>query len=513
MSSNILSLSAVKKSYGEHRVLAGVSFSIAAGERVGLVGPNGVGKSTILKIAAGLVKSDSGSVQLASGAKLVYLGQELPLRSAAVTVSDYLAENGSGEISGMLLGWCAKLGLSADFMSRELVTLSGGEKSRLGLVLMLASGADVVLLDEPTNNLDLAGLVWLEKAILVSKAAFVVVSHDRKFLDRITTRTLELDEATGVVRQYDGGFSEYLAERERRLQNAWAKYEDYKGEVRRLKQSAIEKKNWAERGAAQKTSDNDKFVRGKARDYAAGKAAVAKAIEKRLARIEEVDEPFEHLPMKLSFEPAERGGDAVFSVSNFSISVDEKTFGPLDFNITNGERIAILGPNGIGKSLLLKALVGEIEPVTGSILRGTGLALGYLPQEPLRSASHNALAELGEALTDEGRLRRTLHRFRIDAKDVVKPVADLSPGQRSRLILAKLMLHQSNCLVLDEPSNHLDLEAMEALEGALSEFKGTAIVVTHDRYFLDRFKPTRTLWMEGNWRLREIADYTQKEIV
>lgn len=506
----MLSLSAIGKSYDQHRVLADVSFSIAAGERVGLVGPNGAGKSTILKIAAGIIASDSGSVHLDEGAKLAYLGQENFRADDALSATEYLSAEAMGEVSAKALSWCAKLGLPPELLSRELSTLSGGEKSKIGLVRMLMSGADICLLDEPTNNLDLSGLAWLEKTIAASRAAFVIVSHDRKFLDRLVTRTLELEEATGSVRSYDGGFSSYLAERERRLEKEWEKFDDYRAEVRRLEKSAVEKKGWSDKGAKQEVKDNDKFVRGKARDYAAGNAAAAKAIEKRLARLDPVERPLERLPMKLAFDPAERGGDLVFSVSELSVEVGGRTFGPLDLSVTNGERIAIIGPNGIGKSLLLKALVGEIVPVRGAVRRGSGVKIGYLSQEPLRLDSHGALSELGD-VGEEGLLRRTLHRFRIDAKDVAKPVAELSPGQRSRLVLAKLMLQRGNCLVMDEPSNHLDLEAMEALEGALSEFAGTAVAVSHDRYFLDRFRPTRTLVMDDGWRLREVPDYTRAE--
>lgn len=506
----MLNLSAIGKSYGQHRVLADVSFSVAAGERVGLVGPNGSGKTTLLKIAAGLIAPDVGSVRLDAGAKLAYLGQEVSSAGGAVSVAEFLYTRESGEVSARMLGWFAKLGLSPDLLSRNIETLSGGEKSKLGLIRMLMSGADICLLDEPTNNLDLFGLAWLEKNIAASRAAFVIVSHDRKFLDRLTTRTLELDEVSGSISSYDGEFSVYLAERERRLEKQWEKFDDYRAEVRRLERSAVEKKNWSDKGAKQEVKDNDKFVRGKARDYAAGNAAAAKAIEKRLSRIEPVLQPLERLPMKLAFDPGERGSDLVFSVSGLVIEVGGRTFGPLNFSVTNGERIAIIGPNGVGKSLLLKALVGEIVPVHGDVRRGSGLKLGYLSQEPLRLGLHSALAELGD-IGEEGLLRRTLHRFRIDAKDVGKPVTELSPGQRSRLVLAKLMLQRGNCLVLDEPSNHLDLEAMEALEGALSKFEGAIVAVSHDRYFLDRFRPTRMLLMDNDWSVREISDYTQVE--
>jgi ATPase subunit of ABC transporter with duplicated ATPase domains len=315
---------------------------------------------------------------------------------------------------------------------------------------------------------------------------------------------------TGNVCSYDGEFSAYLAERERRLEKQWEKFDDYRAEVRRLEKSAVEKKNWSDKGAEQEVKDNDKFVRGKARDYSAGNAALAKAIEKRLSRIEPVERPLERLPMKLAFDSEERGGDLVFSVSGLVVEIGGRTFGPLDFSVTNGERVAIIGPNGVGKSLLLKALVGEIVPVHGDVRRGSGLKIGYLSQEPLRLDSHSALSELGD-VGEEGLLRRTLHRFRIDAKDVDKPVAQLSPGQRSRLVLAKLMLQRGNCLVLDEPSNHLDLEAMEAFEGALSKFEGAVIAVSHDRYFLDRFRPTRTLLMSDVWSVREISGYAQIE--
>ncbi len=503
----MLKVKSVFKSFGPLQVLGGVSFSMKAGEKACLVGPNGIGKSTLLKIIAGLETPDSGAVEIGSRSSVAYLGQELPPKDSTRTVREMIEPAHGLFPAREAASICGQLGLPKDFLDRRAGDLSGGEKTKAMLLRILVGRHDIYLLDEPTNNLDWHGLALLERAIAESPAAFLIVSHDRKLLDRTARRTLEFDEFSRTVRSYEVPFGGYLAEREARLTREWAEYSDYREEVSRLTAAARRKKEWGRQGAVQNTRDNDKFIAGKARDYAKGNAAAGKAIERRLSKLEELEKPKERLAMRLSFNQAPRGSDIMLSCSGIAVTFASRKFGPLDLEVGWGERIAIIGPNGAGKTLLAKILSGEMVPEEGKIRRGQGLVLGYLRQE-LADSKRRAIHEFSPASPEEeGRLRRTLFRFRIGADQVNKPVSELSPGQRSRLVLAKLMLDRANCLLLDEPTNHLDFEALAVLETALADFEGSVIAITHDRYFLERFRPTAVYRCSPGWEMRRLDDW------
>jgi ATPase subunit of ABC transporter with duplicated ATPase domains len=503
----------INKEIEGQAVLAGLSFSLERGERVGLVGPNGSGKTTLLRIIAGVAEADRGHVEVPPGVSVAYLSQEPSLEELALTPTELLAQADGHVPDGRLAAWCARLALDAGVLARPLSTLSGGEKAKVALLRILAGNHDVYLLDEPTNNLDLAGLVYLEAFIRRSRAAFLIVSHDRKLLDRLTTRTLELDGYTHGLTSYSGAFSEYLAQRTARLEKQWERHGDYLDERERLTESARRQTQWAVRGqTSAKPTDNDKLLQGRRADRSAALAAKAKNVEKRLERLEAVEKPPERLPIKMELTMGERSGDRVFVLEGAVARVGDAAFGPVDFEVNFGERVAVIGPNGAGKSLLVRALLGELPLVDGTARVGSRVELGYLPQEPWRRLDRTVLEEFKNGLTtDEALLRRTLYRFGLEKDDMGKRLADLSPGQRSRLILAKLVERQTNCLVLDEPSNHLDLEAMGALEKALAGYAGTVIAVTHDRAFLDAFQPTRTVVVEPGWRLRTVDGYGEYE--
>lgn len=458
-----ISVTVVTKSYGSYGsfpVLKDISFSIQQGEKVGLVGPNGAGKTTLLKILAGLVEPESGRVTVGKGVSVGFLPQE-PEKGAE---------------------------------------LSGGERSRRALRRIREDDHDLLLLDEPTNNLDIQALEELEAYVKASPKAFVIVSHDRHFLDQTVTKILEIDGHTRELSVFEGGFSDYMEERRKRVERQWADYADKVGEEKRLKKAfeqkvdhirSIERVRLGIRKLHPKMHDkpDDAMLRDK--EAQAGRRA--RVMKNRLERFRkdsaEIEKPKEFLPLEIDFESDARSGDKVFELTGVTKKMPRKTLGPLDFVIRQGERVLVSGPNGAGKTTLLRMLLGELAPDAGEIVRGASVRVGYLPQaDALSSASEKTVRDVFlESVPglEESDGRKVLNRFKLAADDVKKRVADLSSGERSRLVFAVLAAQKANCLVLDEPSNHLDLEVLESLEDALKRFTGTIVVASHDRYFID----------------------------
>ena len=437
----VLAARSISKSFGDTVVLDGLSLTVSPKDRIGVLGPNGIGKSTLLRLLAGLEQPDSGAVS----------------REPATMVVTYLEQE--SHVPGR----------------------SGGEAAREQLQAILTTDADVLLLDEPTNDLDFAGLELLERFLGRHRGGLVVVSHDRAFLERMN-RIVELEAETRRVREFAGGWSEYAAERARLGERHEAAYGRFSGERARIEEQARRMRQWEERGYGQ----GRKKKKGK---------DVGKAFEKKLGRLEPVEKPWAPWRLQLDLTPAVRGGDRVASLTGAVVERDGFRLGPIDLELGQGDRLAILGRNGTGKTTLLRALLGDLELASGRRWLGPGVVLGELPQglgpfsgdAPLLDtfAAASGLA-LGEA-------RALLAKFALGADDVHRPGRTLSPGERSRATLALLAARGVNALVLDEPTNHLDLEAIEQLEAALEGFDGTVVLVTHDRRFLEAFQATRTL--------------------
>ena len=426
----------LRKSYGDTVVLDGVSLTVGPGDRVGIVGPNGIGKTTLLRLLAGLETPDEGSVQ--------------------------------GEVS---VGYYAQ--------ERETAGLSGGEAARLRLEEILAADAEVLLLDEPTNDLDDAALELLERFVDRHGGGLVAVSHDRAFLERMT-RIVELEAETRRVREFAGGWSEFEA---RQARSRDRHERDYRGFVERrskVEEQARRMREWEQRGY------------GQARKKKKGKDA-AKALEKKLGRIAEVEKPWTPWRLELGLAPSRRAGDVVARLEAATVERGGFVLGPVDLELRHRERLAILGRNGAGKSTLLGALLGRLPLASGRRWVGPGTVLGELPQSA--PASDGSLLDwfAHESGLAPGEARSLLAKFALGAGDVTRHERSLSPGERSRARLALLAARGVNTLVLDEPTNHLDLEAIEQLETALGGFEGTVVVVSHDRRFLEALAPTRTL--------------------
>jgi ATPase subunit of ABC transporter with duplicated ATPase domains len=406
-----------------------------------LVGPNGAGKSTLLRILAGLEETDVGTVR----------------RTPPTLTVAYLPQEASTD------------------------GRSGGEAARRRLADFLRQRLDVFLLDEPTNDLDFAGLDWLERTLAGLPGAVVIVSHDRDFLDRTVERIVELDEWRHGVKEYSGGWSAYERARTSALRRQREAHERYEGEKARLAEQQRRMQQWEERGYGQGRKKK------KTKD-------VKKAYAGRIARLERTEKPYEPWDLRLDLVPPKRGGDVVLRLERAVIEQGSFRLGPIDLTLAWGERLAVLGRNGGGKTTLLDALLGRLPLVEGSRWIGPAVVLGELGQQ--RAAL--ARGQLLSAFTDASDLnaedaRTLLAKFGLGADDVLREAASLSPGERTRALVALFAARGVNCLILDEPTNHLDVPAIEELERALDAFEGAVVLVTHDRRFLDGFRASRTL--------------------
>ena len=506
----LVSLKEVYKSYGAEKILSGASFVLNDGDRAGLIGVNGSGKSTILRIISGRTAPDSGQMACARGMSIGYLEQEAGSGGAGTILEEMLSARPSvlalkkkletqahavGILAGtggagyetalteygvlleefektggyaydnMVTGALRGLGFQPDEFDRPLSTLSGGQKTRLAMAKLLLAGHDLLMLDEPTNHLDIPAIAWLEEFLKEYKGTVLLVSHDRYFLDNVANRILELSD--GEVEEYPGNFSRYRVEKEKRTEARLREYEL----------------------ASARLAKEKEYIN---RMRAGVNARQAKGREKRLARFEMPDRPAsEKKGPALEWTEVARSSDSVVVAEGLS-----KRFGGREviadatFMLRRGERVGVVGRNGCGKSTLLKMITGEIRPDTGGVSLGPKVKTAYYAQglEGLDPYS-TVLDELWsvEPLATEQKMRDMLGAFLFSGDDALKKVGVLSGGEKGRLAIAKVVLAGANLLILDEPTNHLDIPSREALEDALAGFTGTVLAVSHDRYFLDGF--------------------------
>ncbi|MFP5255494.1 MAG: ABC-F family ATP-binding cassette domain-containing protein [Acidimicrobiia bacterium] len=524
--------------HGAQVVLGGVSVSVTPGARLGIVGPNGIGKSTLLRILAGLEAPDGGTVERSPATTTVgwlpqepdarpgetlraYLARrtgvaaasaELDAAAAAMTGEADTIEAYSGALEHFLAvggddldvrtaAVLAQVGLPADRVDVEVGQLSGGQAARAALAAILLSRQDVLLLDEPTNDLDFAGLALLEDFVRSTPSAVATVSHDRAFLDRVVTRILELRLPAHDAREHAGGWTEYVASRELARRQQEEGFEKYVAERDRLRERQQTQREWAVVGvksAKRKKTDNDKFLPHLKAQRSEKMAAKVKATEKAIERLEVVDKPWEPWQLQLSFGGGGRAGDVVARLRGAVVQLGPFRLGPIDLEVAWQDRLAILGPNGSGKTTLLRAILGEVPLAAGERWLGPGVVVGLLDQRRLRYGDDRPLlrAFMGATGLDRSEARTLLAKLGLGAEHVDRAGGDLSPGERTRALLAELMASGVNCLVLDEPTNHLDIEAIEQLESALGAFEGTVLLVTHDRAFLEAVHTTRTIHLE-----------------
>ncbi|MDP2838197.1 MAG: ABC-F family ATP-binding cassette domain-containing protein [Candidatus Moranbacteria bacterium] len=551
----MLTLKNIRKNFGTHRVLDKVSFSLGEGQKVALVGQNGVGKSTLLKIAAGLESFDKGELIIPNRCLIGYLPQEA-LALPGETLIDYLRRMvgladleremkrleddledkkvleeyelvsadyerlGGYDFERRAMRVLEGLFLSHVGLERPLIELSGGEKRKAALAGVLLRGVDILLLDEPTNNLDLPALLWLENFLRRSKAICLIASHDRRFLDYVVKKVIEIDWFKREAIMYSGGWSEFAEMKAHASRRHKEQYRIQEEERERLHVSMEQKKDWVERVKARVAPDNDKLTSNFKKERATRKFdASAKALEGREKRLNDIDKPQERLPLNINLatEKNEESGIVLKQlVFGYQGAAHDKAFfrgGPIDLQIPLGARVAFLGNNGVGKSTLLQTITGTLPPLRGEVRCGSAVVFGYLMQE------HE---NISQTITPRELFKKRLPDFNADVAVLClssfqfhpgvldDKIASLSPGERVRLILALLTMLRANVLVLDEPTNHLDLDAIEALEEALAVYPGTILLVTHDRLFLERVELSAKYLLERG-KLELVKNYAEYE--
>ena len=535
-----------------HRTLfEGLDVTVAPGDVVGVVGANGAGKSTLLRILAGDLEPMDGSVSVAD-AFIGWLPQEHE-RVPGETVAAYIARRtgcaeatqameaaaaaladpdeestdsdaaysaalehwlaaGAADLEERMPAVLAELGLDTDAVrpdSTLMTALSGGQAARVGLAALMLSRFDIVLLDEPTNDLDLDGLAQLENFVRDLRGGVVLVSHDREFLARSVTRVLELDLAQNTTTVFGGGYDSYLEEREVARRHRREQYEEFADKKDDLVARARVQREWSSQGvrnAMRKSPDNDKIRRRAATESSEKQAQKVRQMESRIARLEEVAEPRKEWVLEFTIAAAPRSSSVVATLDNAVVRQGDFVLGPVSIQVDAGERIGITGPNGAGKSTLLRLLLGRREPDEGRVSLGARIAIGEIDQARASFIGTERLIDRFEQLVPTwttADVRTLLAKFGLRADHVERAVDDLSPGERTRAGLALLQARGTNVLVLDEPTNHLDLAAIEQLEQALESYDGALLLVTHDRRMLQNVRLDRR-WLVDGGRVTEL---------
>ena len=532
----LLSIQDIHKAFGTNEVLRGASLTLQNGERMGLVGVNGSGKSTLMKIIAGLEHEDSGTISMQKGLRLGYLAQqgevnpehtvleemesvfepvvrmEQELRAIEVEMAEAAHdelllkrlgsrydslnrafENAKGygwksEVQKVLAG----LGFRKEQQSQKASVLSGGERTRLCLGRMLLQEPDLLLLDEPTNHLDLKSISWLEDYLASYRGAVLLVSHDRYFMDHVCDHMGEL--LFGRIELYEGNYTEYMAQRTERFEIRMKTWELQQKEIER-QEAIIER---------YRSFNREKSIRA------------AESREKRLEKMERLEKPQDEHQVHFHFSCRRRTGEDVLMITELKKEYEGRVlFDHVNMHLRSGDRVALIGDNGVGKTTLFRCIVSQEKPDNGLIRFGSGVDIGYYDQH--QAGLHDEKTVLDEVWDDFRRLDQTevrgaLGMFLFSGDDVLMPVSTLSGGEKGRVALTKLMLHQDNLLLLDEPTNHLDMDSREVLEQALETFPGTIFAISHDRYFINRFATRVAVLEEGGVReyLGNYDDYFEK---
>ncbi|MEI6042349.1 MAG: ABC-F family ATP-binding cassette domain-containing protein [bacterium] len=525
----------INKSYGLIDVLSDISFSIDKGQKVALVGNNGTGKTTLLKIIAGIEEYDSGSLNILKNTRVGYLPQDTSFVEDE-SVETYLKRTATNDDNVPDYDFAHKMklilsgfGLNNIDLQHNVSKLSSGQKSKIILAGILLKGVDLLLLDEPTNNLDLPALIWLENYIKETETACILISHDRRFLDKVVNKIFEIDWLTHNLNITNGTYSDYLETLKKRLHRQKEEYSNQQEEIDRLSKRAHEMKMESARGSKWVGSDNDKYVQGYNRDMAGKAGRKGKVIDKRVDQIDKIEKPIERSSFEISLNAEKNPGtmdirllDVIAGYSNsknlsdlglnVNVDVDGNNanfkIGPISFELNYGQRVAIMGLNGTGKSTLLKTITGQLKPLEGKVEFGSGLKIGNMMQEHETLPKDKTLLEFltERAYTDEQDSYVQLAKFGFNEKQMRKPINALSPGGRARLLLSLFSAQSVNLLVLDEPTNHLDIEAVEALEETLKTYKGSVLIVSHDRYFLEQ-AALDTTYLLSDGKLTRIPDY------
>lgn len=539
----MLSVHHITKTYGIHTVLQDITFSVSAGERVGLIGPNGCGKTTLLHILIGREQTDSGMVaRTRPDLRIGYLPQGFDL-DPSLTISEACLPPSTLNTEAELVQLAAALGahpadkhLQAQYddvllrlstfdirpedvlsplglsnlpPEKRVGELSGGQKTRLMLARLLLLEPNLLLLDEPTNHLDIAMLEWLEGWLAGFSGAVLIVSHDRAFLDHTVSSILELDPLTHAITQYPGNYSAYVEQKLAEREHQAAAYTDQQAEIAELQAAAARLRGLAKFRPGGKADTNDGFARGFFANRGKGTVGRAKHIERRIEQIlteEKIEKPRPSWQLKLDFAAPEHQGRDVLVTEKLAIGYPGHA--PLLENIRlhlrAGERIALTGPNGCGKTTLLRTIAGKLEPAAGLVRLGPSARLGYMTQEQEHLDLQKSPLEIiqGAGTFNQTEARHFLHFFLFSGDDPLRPCGEMSYGERSRLELALLVAQGCTFLLLDEPINHLDIPARARFEQALAKYTGSVLAVIHDRYFIEQF--ATQVWVVEDGRVRSM---------
>lgn len=524
----ILACQNISKSFGTDTIIQNVSFHVEDNEKTAIVGINGAGKSTLLKIIVGELAPDSGEVTVAKGKTIGYLAQyqdkdsnetiynevlhacdaliekEEKLRKmeedmqhvSADELEKYMEQYNRfshafeleggltfrSEINGVLKG----LGFSENDFGKKMSELSGGQKTRVALGRLLVTKPDIIMLDEPTNHLDMASIAWLENYLLNYKGAVIIVAHDRYFLDRIVTKVVEISRHTATV--FSGNYTAYARQKELQRESLLRQYYNQQREIKHQEEVISKLKSF----------NREKSIKR------------AESREKALDKIERIEKPIdEKTDMHITLEPEITSGNDVLSVKGLSKSYEHKLFSNIDFQIKRGEKVALIGNNGTGKTTILKIINGIVDADAGEIKLGSNVEIGYYDQEHQNLDPDKTLFdEIADAYPNlkATKIRNVLAAFLFTDDDVFKRIRDISGGERGRVSLAKLMLSNANFLILDEPTNHLDIMSKEILESAINSYTGTVLYVSHDRYFINK-TASRILDLKNETILNYIGNY------
>lgn len=520
-------LTNVSLSFPDKKVLENVSMTVYPGDRISLTGENGTGKTSLLRLLAGRMKPDSGEIAFARGLRIGYLEQDftdlenvpertcieaamepfehlMELENRVSYLSSALSEANDERQAGLIeelgetqqefevsggYGFRARveaalsgLGLAGESWHRKVRELSAGQRMRVALARILLGEHDLILFDEPTNHLDVYAREWLEEYLLSMNRAYVIVSHDRRFLDAVATKVAHLDR--GRLKLYTGNYTAFRRQLRQSEEESWRKYEKSRKLARRLQRQARDYRDWSGAKEKEKRGTADKGFVGHRSAKLMKRALVARRRMEEAAENAREEKPFEKDPVKIEFGSSE--GRNLLSVENLSIGYGEPLAENVSFHLAAGDRLAVMGPNGCGKTALLRTALGEIPPLTGSVRLSPSARAGYFDQgnESIPRAL-TALEAVLETGCDETLARTVMGRMGVRGETVNKPAAKLSSGERAKVLLARLILGDHNLLVLDEPTNYLDIETQEVLLDALAQFPGAILLVSHDRYFVD----------------------------
>lgn len=496
----MLQVKNISKEYGEGTVLNKISFKMAPEHKVALTGFNGTGKTTLLKIIAGEVEPDKGNIIFEKETSIGFLPQDpnqYNSENVLKFLDEYVGQNDE-EFHRQVEIMFAGFGLESGIKNKKIGDLSSGQKTKIFLIGIMLKKVDLMLLDEPTNNLDLPALIWLEDFLQKTKSAFIVVSHDKTFLDNVTNKIYEIDWKERSLEISNGKYSDYLIKKQKERARQQLDHTIQKVDIKRIRNLVKVKQSKAEKGSKHKTKDNDKMLQGYFRDKAGQSYKDSRILNNRIKRMDIVERPNTRKEFNIEIDPEDSGASRDITVTDLicgyadSNETDFK-IGPINLAIPFGSKVFILGLNGSGKTTLLKTLTGKIPKISGDLNVGSGVRFGNLMQE------HESL-DMDETIlgfllkkveSDRSVLQNHLLHFGFSEDQIKTKIKDLSPGGRARLLLALFSADNVNVLVLDEPTNHLDVEAQEALEKTLKKFEGTVITVTHDRFFMEKIAITK----------------------